>query len=783
MKRLPEVSRNNLYPNACWSLWQAYAFAVAAPVATLFIRFGLGVAFGERPLLILFMFPIILASYLGGLGPGLVSTILSAAIVDYFLIPTVHSLRIEHAHDAAQLFMLILNGVLVSFLNAALLRSRMDSENRSEAFNRANMQLEEEINERKRAEEALRSEKALLRCLIDTPSDLIFIKDREGAYLGCNMASEEFIGMPECEQIGKTDFDFFDRERAEAIREIERRVIAEGKPLRIEEWVTNRDGVKVPLDTLKAPYCAPDGKALGLVGICRDITERKMAEVKLKLAGLYNRSLIEASLDPLVTIGHDGRITDVNAATERVTGYPREELIGADFSAYFTDHEKADAGYQRVFRNGMVHDYELELRHKDGHVTPVLYNASIYRDERGNIAGVFAAARDISLRKELEKQLRQSQKMEAIGTLAGGVAHEFNNIMTAVIGYGSLLKMKLANDALLLPKVNSLLHAADRAAVLVRSLLSFSRKQGSDLKPIDLNELVSRVGELMESLIREDIQLNVSLAKGLHSVMADNSQLEQILVNLLNNAQDAMPDGGQISLSTASVELDSNFLETHGFGEPGTYAVITFSDNGEGMGEETRQKIFEPFFTTREVGKGTGLGLSICYGIIKQHNGYIICDSEPGKGTTFFIYLPINSTGAEKCGPGANAPIAGGTETILIAEDNEDVRAVAREILEEHGYKVIEAVDGRDALSKFNDYRDKISLIIIDVIMPRMNGRELYKEISRLKPGMKVVFSSGYTDAVLPEGVKGLNGFPFLPKPFVPDKLLWSVRNVLDGRL
>jgi PAS domain S-box-containing protein len=505
---------------------------------------------------------------------------------------------------------------------------------------------------------------------------------------------------------------------------------------------------------------------------------------QLSLANAYNRSLIEASLDPLVvTIGQSGRITDVNAATEKVTGKPREELIGTNFLDYFTDPKKADAGYQRVFRDGMVHDYELEIRHRDGHVTPVLYNASIYRDETGNVAGVFAAARDISERKELENQLRQSQKMEAIGTLAGGVAHEFNNIMTAVIGYGSLLKLKLTNDSVLLSKVNALLHAADRAAVLVRSLLSFSRKQGSELKLTDLNELVSRVGELMQRLIREDIVLKVSLAEGLHSVMADNSQLEQILVNLLNNAQDAMPNGGEISISTSSVELGGEFFETHGFGEPGRYAVITFSDNGEGMEEEICQKIFEPFFTTKEVGKGTGLGLSICYGIIKQHNGYIICDSEPGKGTIFTIYLPITESEIEISEAYAHTPIVGGSETILIAEDNESVREIACEVLKEYGYKVIEALDGKDALSKFCDYKNMIGLIIIDVVMPRMNGCELYTEITRLKPGMKVIFSSGYSEGVMPEGMKGLKGLPVLSKPFVPDQLLRSVRKVLDGKI
>jgi len=416
-------------------------------------------------------------------------------------------------------------------------------------------------------------------------------------------------------------------------------------------------------------------------------------------------------------------------------------------------------------------------------VMPVLYNASIFRDESGSVAGVFAAARDISERKDLENQLRQAQKMEAIGTLAGGVAHEFNNIMTAVIGYGSLLKLKLADDVKLLPKVDGLLHAADRAAVLVRSLLSFSRKHGSELKFIDLNELISMEEELLRRVMRQDIGLHVSPADCMLAVKADFSQIEQVLVNLVNNAQDAMPKGGEIAIRTEMTELDRSFIETHGFGQPGRYAVITFSDCGEGMNEETRQKIFEPFFSTKEVGKGTGLGLSICYGIIKQHNGYILCESEPGKGTTFVIYLPIIENEAERNELNACSPLVGGKETILIAEDNKDVREVASEVLKEYGYRVIEAVDGKDALAKFRDYKKSISLVIIDVIMPGMNGRELYTEISRLKSGMKVIFSSGYTESVLPEGVKELDGLPFLSKPFVPDQLLRSVRNVIDDKV
>jgi CheY-like chemotaxis protein len=330
--------------------------------------------------------------------------------------------------------------------------------------------------------------------------------------------------------------------------------------------------------------------------------------------------------------------------------------------------------------------------------------------------------------------------------------------------------------------VDALLGAADRAAVLVRSLISFSRKQGSDLRSMDLNEFISHEGDLLRRLIREDIHLNVSPADCLLAIKADRNQIEQVLVNLVNNAQDAMPKGGTISIDTRPVELDESFIDNYGFGIKGRYALIDFSDTGQGMEEETRRKIFEPFFTTKEVGKGTGLGLSICYGIIKQHDGYIICESEAGKGTKFSIFLPVISREAEKSEPRTDALPRGGEEMILIAEDNDDVREVAMEFLKDYGYSVVGAFDGKDALAKFLDYRNEISLVIMDVIMPRMNGRELFLEISRLKPETKVIFSSGYTSDILPEAMKGMNGFPFLSKPFVPEKLLQYVRNVLDEK-
>jgi CheY-like chemotaxis protein len=288
--------------------------------------------------------------------------------------------------------------------------------------------------------------------------------------------------------------------------------------------------------------------------------------------------------------------------------------------------------------------------------------------------------------------------------------------------------------------------------------------------------------QLLRRLIREDIELTLTLNGSALTVMADTAQIEQVLMNLVTNARDAMPRGGKLTIRTAATELEREFIDVHGFGAPGRYALLTFSDNGEGMNEKTRQRIFEPFFTTKEPGKGTGLGLAVSYGIIKQHNGFINCYSEPGTGTTFRIYLPLITAEAVQSVSAAPAPMPGGTEVILLAEDDEQVRTFGKTLLERSGYTVVEAVDGEDALAKFLEHRDEIMLVIVDVIMPRMNGRELYEEIIRVHPGMKVIFTSGYTADVFPNDEMAGKEMHFLAKPIVAGELLRYVRKVLDGK-
>jgi PAS domain S-box-containing protein len=656
-------------------------------------------------------------------------------------------------------------------------------EERTGELRRANEELRSEVEERKRAEEALRVSESRYRKLHDSMMDAFAVVDMAGWFRDCNAAYCEMLGYSRMELERLTYVDL----TPEKWHEFEARIVAgqvlpKGCSEVYEKEYRRKNGTVFPVELRTCLISDDAGRPRQMLAIVRDITERKKMEDAIRLSNAYNRGLIEVSIDPLVTIGHDGRITDVNSATEKVTGVQRNELIGRDFSDFFTDPPRAKAGYQQVFRDGSVHDYELEIRHADGHLTPVLYNAIVYRDDKGEVAGVFAAARDISNRKSLEAQLRQARKMEAVGTLTGGIAHEFNNILTTIIGYASILKLDLAGSPEHLLKLETLLLGADRAASLVRSLLSFSRNQPCEKSCIDLNSLIFLNDEVVGKLIREDIRIDISLHGSPLMVNADKVLVEQVLLNLLNNARDAMPKGGMISIRTEETAIGQEFMDANGFGKPGRYALIRFSDSGEGMDEAVRQKIFDPFFTTKEVGKGTGLGLSVCYGIIKQHGGYIICESRRGKGSQFRIYLPLTEALPKKGDTKMEGSMAGGGETILVAEDNEFLREMTRLLLTRTGYNVILAVDGRDAVEKYREHRDEISLVILDVIMPFMNGRDVYNEMYRYDPALKVIFTSGYTADIMSEEEKiAEEGFLFMSKPFVPAKLLGHVRELLDS--
>ena len=389
---------------------------------------------------------------------------------------------------------------------------------------------------------------------------------------------------------------------------------------------------------------------------------------------------------------------------------------------------------------------------------------------------------EIAERKNLETQLCQSQKMEGIGQLAGGVAHDFNNILTAIIGYGNLAGMRLKNDEKTMEYLEQILTAADRATHLTHGLLAFSRKQLITLQPANLNSIVSSVEKMLGRLISEEIELKTRLSDEDLIVMADPGQIDQVIINLATNARDAMPDGGSLIIETSRFAMTGDYCKSHGFGAAGEHALLTVSDSGQGMDGATQARIFEPFFTTKEVGKGTGLGLSIVFGIIKQHNGFVTVYSETGCGTTFKIYLSLaKGEVAPRHLAEVMEAVAGGDETVLVVEDNAEVRNFTRTLLEQNGYRVLEAVDGQDAVARFGAHLDEIRLVIMDVVMPKMNGKETLLKMQSIRPDVVALFTSGYTaDVIYKKGVL-TEDINFISKPAPPQALLRKVRGLLDA--
>ncbi len=519
-----------------------------------------------------------------------------------------------------------------------------------------------------------------------------------------------------------------------------------------------------------------------LFSVIHDITTRKEAEEAIREGENKLLAITSLAADAIILITNEGKIAYWNIAAENMFGYDNSEMMGRNLEIiippqYREAHNKGFTRFKETGLGPLVGKiYEVSALRKDGTEFPIELSISgLQLKGKWHSAGM---VRDITGRKTLEAQLRQAQKMEAIGTLAGGVAHDFNNILTAIIGFGSLLTMKMEKSDPLLQEVNQILASADRAAILTQSLLTFSRKTSIYTKPVNLNDIVNRVEKFLARILREDIEFKSTLTTEELIIMADSSQIEQVLINLVTNARDAMPKGGLLSINTEVLELDREFILAHGFGTLGRYASLTCSDNGSGMDKDTVQRIFEPFFTTKETGKGTGLGLAIVYGIIKQHNGYINCYSEPSRGTTFRLYLPLTRALPETATVMPETPQKGGEETILVAEDDDSVRDLIKQVLETFGYQVIVAVDGEDAITKFGDNKDEIKLVILDVIMPKINGREVCEKILLSKSDMKCLFTSGYTADVFYEGEKKM--LHFLPKPIVPTHLLRKIREILD---
>ncbi|HOP40773.1 MAG TPA: ATP-binding protein, partial [Geobacteraceae bacterium] len=446
------------------------------------------------------------------------------------------------------------------------------------------------------------------------------------------------------------------------------------------------------------------------------------------------------------------------------------------------DDITTDLSCQRQLLEHSLRTYSVEKRylHKDGHPVWVNLTVSLVAASSTDPACFIVVVEDITRRKQLEKQLFHAQKMEAIGQLASGIAHDFNNILTGIIGFGTLIELAMDKQDPQRKNLNHILAGAERAANLTKSLLAFSRKQLSNPVPIDLNDTITKIGKFILPIIGEDIDLKITVSNDELKVRADTGQVEQVLLNLATNARDAMVTGGLLTIETESVVLDADFIKAHGFGVPGKYARISVSDSGCGMDETTLKRVFEPFFTTKGVGKGTGLGLAMVYGIIKQHNGFITVYSEPGVGTKFAIYLPMIKSAVMKEAGGEKELLEKKTATVLVADDDPSVRELSEKVLNMVGVKVITATDGNDAVQKFLANKDSIDLVVLDMVMAKMNGKEVYEKVKEIRSDIQAVFISGYAgDFINSRGMLDKN-LTFLEKPFNPRNLLKNVREALD---
>jgi PAS domain S-box-containing protein len=636
----------------------------------------------------------------------------------------------------------------------------------------------QDVSERRHAERSLAASEALLRQFIKHTPAAVAMFDTEMRYL---QASDRWLTdyhLEGREIIGRSHYEVFP-DVPDRWKEVHRRVLAGAVEQCMEDEFPRADGTMEWLQWEARPWFKSDGTIGGLGMFTQVVTGRKQAEEERVRLGMA----IEQSAEAVMITDPHGAIVYVNPAFVQITGYSRDEIIGQN-PRLLKSGRQDPAFYRRMWATllrGETWTGRITNRRKDG--TPLEEDAVIspVRDASGRLVNYVAVKRDITHEKSLEEQLAQAQKMEAVGRLAGGVAHDFNNILGVILGYGETVERRLPAGDPLRDKVKQIVRAAGRAADLTRQLLAFSRKQVLRPRALDLNEVVSGMDKMLRRLIGEDVALATRLGPHLGAVRADPGQIEQVLMNLAVNARDAMPDGGHLTIETANANVDRMFTGSRSRLPPGRYVLLSVADDGIGMSPETEARIFEPFFTTKQPGKGTGLGLSTVYGIVKQSEGYIWVYSELGKGTTFKVYLP--RIDEEVVAEAETAALAAprGTETLLLVEDEPALRDLVREVLVDSGYTVLTAGDGPQALAVARAHAGPIEVLVTDVVMPGMTGPKLAEQIALERPDAKVIYLSGYSEeAVVTLGQLG-PGTILLTKPFAGGDLLRAIRSVVAG--
>jgi two-component system, cell cycle sensor histidine kinase and response regulator CckA len=647
--------------------------------------------------------------------------------------------------------------------------------------------VQNDITERKISEESLRASEARFRLLCESAPLGVFMANNQGQCLFSNLYLQKLAGLPFDQLLGFGWEKIIHPEDRQRFSKGWVVATETGTELHQQYRFLPADGIIRWVNIRTAPVYSAGGQLVSHVGTVEDITERKHAEELLSRAEAKYRNLVESS-PAIVYFAHPHPPFSTIYVSQSVIkfGYSTEEWFDRPDMWISLIHEE---DRERVLRTtevamlqGLDTDLEYRIIARDGAIRWVHDKGRFVSDEQGNRLGWQGVMLDITETKELEEQLRQSQKLESVGLLAGGIAHDFNNMLNVITGYSELALRRLDEHNPLRQYMEEIKKAGKRSAALTNQLLAFSRQQVLQPVVLDLNEVVGDTIKMLQRLIGEDMQLTTTLSPKAGRVTIDPGQMSQILMNLAVNARDAMPQGGKLTIETANI-----FFEPEAAGQtigilPGAYVMLSVSDTGTGMSEETKQHLFEPFYTTKEIGKGTGLGLATVYGIVKQSGGNISVDSKEGSGTTFKVYLPRvveQQIEVEKLKE-ITAELPKGTETILLVEDEEMVRQLSMEILKECGYTVISAVNGVEALKLCEEGECRFDLLMTDVVMPQMGGRELAEKLAEKLPGLRILFTSGYTDdAVMRHGVVETNA-NFIQKPFTPLALAGKIREILD---
>jgi two-component system cell cycle sensor histidine kinase/response regulator CckA len=624
----------------------------------------------------------------------------------------------------------------------------------------------------------------LFHLISENAADMIAVVDMEGRRIFNSVSYQKVLGYSPAELQASSGFEQIHPEDRERVKNAAAEARRTGVGKTLEYRLRHKNGAWLVLESTSSVIQNANGQPEKLVIVNRDVTERKKADEALRRLETGFRSVVEDAPYGIYRASTAGRFLQVNPALKKMLGYDStEELLDKDMAGEVFRHpEEYKRLTELLTRTEEIKDLEMEWKRKDA--TPITVRCSGRRvnDENGGLAYFEAFAEDVTEKRILERQLRMAQKMEAIGRLSGGIAHDFNNLLGVIIGYSRVLKRELGASNPLAEHALEIEKAGQRAASLTKQLLAFSRQQVLSPAILNLNTLAADMEKMLPQLLGEDIEVSLLLDPTLGNVKADQSQIEQVIMNLAVNARDAMPMGGKLKIETANAELDQGYVRNHPGSKIGSFVLLAVTDTGTGMDAATLTHIFEPFFTTKELGKGTGLGLATVYGIVKQSNGYIGLESIVGKGTSFQIYLPRH----------AGQPVVDelkidspdnlrGSETILLVEDSEPLRKLAKTFLESRGFCVLSAQSGEDALQVAARFGEAFDLLLTDVVMPGINGRILAENLLLRQPGMKVLYMSGYTDSFIAgHGVLD-PGIHLLHKPFIEEVLIRKVREVLDG--